>query len=293
MSTKSAFSLILKEVNQDHELRKPLLKKIQQLRDGRALISFFISFNSRTGLSQADADQIEELLINSDTSKGISLILDAPGGDGLAAERIIQICRSYCGKDFETIIPSRAKSAATMICLGSDKIVLSPTSELGPIDPQVPILNDNEVEWVASYHFTKTYQELLERAINLQNIQRIEPLLQQLQNFKAYEIHRLELAQKLSENIAISSLQKGMMKGKSVDEIKVLIQPFIDPEKTMSHGRALNHEALNGCQLSLELVELNSELWKVVWSLYMRSTFLVNRHQINKLIETPEVGYQA
>jgi ClpP class serine protease len=39
-----------------------------------------------------------------------------------------------------------AKSAATMICLGSNAIYMSKTSELGPIDPQVTIKEGEELK---------------------------------------------------------------------------------------------------------------------------------------------------
>ena len=135
----SAFESTQREVTQNHFLRKPLIKRIQELRDGRLVISFFVSFQSRSPLGPEDANMIEEVLVNSDTSRGITLLLDAPGGDGLAAERIINICRKYSKKDFETLVPARAKSAATMVCLGSDRILMGATSELGPIDPQIPM----------------------------------------------------------------------------------------------------------------------------------------------------------
>src|SRR2546430_2367632 len=177
----AAYSEILKEIHQQHELRKPLLKKIADLRNGRAVVSFFISFGYELPLSHQDADMIEEVLTDADTSKGVTLILDAPGGDGLAAERIIQICRQYSKKDFETIVPARAKSAATMVCLGSDRILMSPTSELGPIDPQEPMkLHGDRWEWVAAYHAIKTYDNLLNRAVKLKS-GHIEPYLQQLE----------------------------------------------------------------------------------------------------------------
>ncbi|MFH0909066.1 MAG: hypothetical protein V1929_09915 [bacterium] len=118
----SAFESTQKEVTQDHSIRRPLIQKIQELRAGRLVISFFISFQSRAPLGSEDANMIEEVLVNSDTSKGVTLLLDAPGGDGLAAERIIQLCKKYSKGDFETIVPARAKSAATMVCLGSDRM---------------------------------------------------------------------------------------------------------------------------------------------------------------------------
>jgi hypothetical protein len=147
----SVFSEIRKEVNQSQPLRRPYLDKIQKLRDGRTVVSFFITFWRDYPLSHADADMVEEVLCNMDCSKGITLILDAPGGDGLAAERMIQVCRSYSGADFETIVPARAKSAATMVCMGADRILMSPTSELGPIDPQVYFgPEESSKSWVAA-----------------------------------------------------------------------------------------------------------------------------------------------
>ena len=40
-------------------------------------------------------------------------------------------------KSFRVIVPNAAKSAATMLCLASDKIIMGYLAELGPIDPQI------------------------------------------------------------------------------------------------------------------------------------------------------------
>lgn len=291
MPFKNSFKRIVRETSQSHELRKPYLEKIQELRDGRAVVSFFVSFNSAIPLSQPDADMIEGVLCNIDTSQGLTLILDAPGGDGLAAERIIQICKSYSKKDFEAIVPARAKSAATMVCLGSDRILMSPTSELGPIDPQVPVkLDDDGPKWMAAHYVAKVYDDLFQKATSATG--RIEPYLQQLNKFNAVFIEHLRAATKLSEDIAVNSLQKGMLVGKSEAEIKDAIKPFTDPELTMSHGRGINYDKARQCGLNIELIDLDSELWQVVWGLYERSKYVVNSG-VNKMIETVEGGYHA
>lgn len=80
-----------------------------------------------------------------DLSKGLIIMINSPGGDGLAAERIINVCRSYSGTgEYQVIVPGKAKSAATMVCFGASAIYMSPTSELGPVDPQIVIV-DNEI----------------------------------------------------------------------------------------------------------------------------------------------------
>jgi hypothetical protein len=287
MASPGTFSAIQAEVTQQHSLRKPLLQKIKKLRGGRAIVSMFIRFWGDWPLMQGDVDMVEEVLSYTDCSKGITLIIDAPGGDGLAAERLIQVCKSYSGTDFEAIVPARAKSAATMVCLGADKILMSPTSELGPIDPQVyRKLGREEPEWIAAYHITKTYDDLFRDAVALAAGGHIEPYLQQLGNFNATDVAQLKAAQALAENIAISSLKNGMLSAKTEIEIKDAIKPFTDPEATMSHGRALNHKQVKDCGLNVELMPVNDELWKTVWSLYVRSKFVVDGTTTAKLVET-------
>ena len=41
------------------------------------------------------------------------------------------------------IVPDYAKSAGTLMALGADRIIMSETSELGPIDPQVILADRN------------------------------------------------------------------------------------------------------------------------------------------------------
>jgi len=48
--------------------------------------------------------------------------------------RLVSMIREYCDK-FSVIVPYKAHSAATMIALGADEIVMSNLSEISPIDP--------------------------------------------------------------------------------------------------------------------------------------------------------------
>jgi len=135
----SGYSKILQETEQDLQTRIALYKRLTSLLDGRAIFSFFTSFRFPVMIEDKDVDMLEELLSCSDCKKGIALIINSPGGDALAAERLIRVGRKYSGENFVAVVPRMAKSAATMVCLGADKILMGQTSEIGPIDPQVPI----------------------------------------------------------------------------------------------------------------------------------------------------------
>jgi hypothetical protein len=62
--------------------------------------------------------------------------LNFTGGDVAAAYLIAKLCREHTAITSEVAVPRRAKSAATLICCGADKIHMGGLSELGPIDPQ-------------------------------------------------------------------------------------------------------------------------------------------------------------
>lgn len=52
----------------------------------------------------------------------------------LAPIRIVKLIRNHCD-EFEVLVPYKAHSAGTLICLGADKITMGKLGELTPVDP--------------------------------------------------------------------------------------------------------------------------------------------------------------
>ncbi|MCY4342353.1 MAG: serine dehydrogenase [Gammaproteobacteria bacterium] len=77
----------------------------------------------------------EETLYDADPSQDLHVMLSTPGGDGETAIRLIRQAQAHC-KELTVVVPNQAKSAGTLFILGADHIILGPTSDLGPIDPQ-------------------------------------------------------------------------------------------------------------------------------------------------------------
>ena len=80
-----------------------------------------------------------EILESVGGTERLDLIIDSPGGEANIAEKLAVMCRSFC-KEFRVVVPNFAKSAATMIALASDKILMGYLSEIGPIDPQIRVV---------------------------------------------------------------------------------------------------------------------------------------------------------
>ncbi|MDE2482149.1 MAG: hypothetical protein KGN02_08160 [bacterium] len=64
------------------------------------------------------------------------LLIHSSGGFGKDAYRIARLFQKQCD-GFTAIVPRRAKSAATLLALGAQGIILGPYAELGPLDAQM------------------------------------------------------------------------------------------------------------------------------------------------------------
>jgi hypothetical protein len=285
-----AYSRVLEEVNQGHATRLSLYTSLEeQLHNKYAIVAFFTMFgHPRVLLQDSDADMLEEVLQNTNIgNRQLALILNCPGGDGLAAERLITICRSFSKPGYTVIIPKQAKSAATMVCLGAKEIIMSNTSELGPIDPQISFDGKNVY---AAHEIIESYEALLNRAQNTKG--KIEPFLQQLERFDARDIRWVKSAQQLSDSIAVRALQTGAMKGKSQKTIRTRIKPFLNPQFTKVHGRPIYSEVAEKCGLPVSLYEIQSEFWRTIWELYIRLNGVVSG-QCAKIVESRETHFYS
>jgi hypothetical protein len=74
------------------------------------------------------------------------LLLESPGGDAHSAYRIARLFQRRCS-GFSAIVPQYAKSAATLLTLGADSIIMGRDAELGPLDVQ---MLDQEKEDIGS-----------------------------------------------------------------------------------------------------------------------------------------------
>jgi membrane-bound ClpP family serine protease len=66
----------------------------------------------------------------------LDLVLATGGGSATAARRLALLLHDYTDR-LTVLVPHRARSAGTLLCLGAHELVLGPLAELGPLDPQV------------------------------------------------------------------------------------------------------------------------------------------------------------
>ncbi len=288
--TNPVIQQVLYEQNQGHETRKKLFIALER-KLGKPVVSFFTSFKYTVMIEDSDADMLEGILQTMDLKSGLALFINSPGGLGLTAERIINICRNYSDtKEYIIIVPNKAKSAATMICFGAIKIYMSPTSELGPVDPQLSI-PESTMKRFSAYNVVESYDELFTRAEKTKG--NLEPYLQQLQHYDEREIKEFRAAISLSEDISVKTLASGMMKDTSEDDIRKKIKVFLNPKKTKTHGRPISRDEAKTCGLKIEFINVQDNLWKLIYELYIRTNNFVSTNKVAKCIENKNASFIA
>jgi hypothetical protein len=220
--------------------RRPLFKKVSAAFADRCLVTFFTSFHYPVEISDEDCDMLQSVLQQTpNISKGLVLMISSPGGDPLAAERFVNICRTYSGTgDYWALVPGRAKSAATVISMGASKIIMAPTSDLGPIDPQIIREENNETKWFSAFSLVNGYKALFDEAVKTTG--NVEPYVQQLAHYDVRDINTWTGFIDVAKDIALKILASGMMAGTSRAEIERKIEVFLNPTAgTQHHGRAI------------------------------------------------------
>lgn len=212
----------------------------------------------------------------------------------MTAERIINICRSYSGtKEYIALVPGKAKSAATMICLGASKIIMGRTSELGTVDPQLTIKEKDKISRFSVYNVVKSYERLFENAVKEKG-GNLQPYLQQLANYDERDIAEYRTSLALSDDIAVKALKTGMLQKLSEDIIKKKIGIFLIPEERAKvHGRPINAEEALSCDLNIDIKEVRDRFWLLLYELYIRLDNFVSINGNSKIIECCNKSFRA
>lgn len=87
----------------------------------------------------------------------IALVIDSDGGLAEDAFEIARLLQRHC-KGFVAVVPRHAKSAATLLALGADSIVLGEFVELGPLDVQ--IFDSERETWISGLDEVQALERL-------------------------------------------------------------------------------------------------------------------------------------
>ena len=104
--------------------------------------------NPRGSVCSNDVIALNEILERLGTHETIYLFIKSDGGSGQVALRIVNLLRQHC-KNLIALVPLECASAATMITLGANQILMGPTAFLTAVDTSLnhalsPVDRDND-----------------------------------------------------------------------------------------------------------------------------------------------------
>ena len=118
--------------------RVKLYQKIEEIRQ-RPLV-LYVTSSRQNASGQMASDVIpqltKQLFAIPAEHESIDLLIVSNGGDPIVSWRMISMIRERF-KKVGILLPYAAYSAATLLALGCDEIVMHPFSNLGPVDPQL------------------------------------------------------------------------------------------------------------------------------------------------------------
>ena len=208
---------------------------------------------------------IVDLLHNVPHGKPIDLLLNSPGGDIDTAEKIITLIRKRAeAAPVRVIVPDYAKSAATLIALGANQVVMSHTSELGPIDPQVELTGINGVK---TTHSAQNYVDSYDKHAKKLRKHPDDPVARlMLDMLDPVVLKKLKRTIKRSTVIASALLQTAMIK--DVEKADEAAKKLADTNQWHSHGQMIGHEQCTKIGLEVSHQNPKSDVWERIWRLY-------------------------
>ncbi len=259
-------------------LRLETIKRIEEA-TSRPLICYLAKthhvpsdIKAQTSIDDSDVTGFTDLIHGIEGEK-LDVLLVSNGGSAEATERIVNLLRSRFS-DIRFIIPGNAYSAATLIALSGNKIVMSSSSTLGPIDPQI----DGIPARTIIRGFENVQKELMD--LGPQALTAYMPLLEK------YSLHLLEIcrsAEKLSKELAQSWLN--LFHGLDSAKSKEATEFFADFDMHHSHRRTINREAARERGLNVIDLEDNRLMSDLVSSLYNQYLIWFDRTPWFKVFE--------
>ena len=239
--------------------RQLLIRAYEKAYDCRLIVLF-------DNLLPYSVNIFEELIFNADPNQDLHLLLCTPGGDGETAVRLVRSAQERC-KEFTVIIPDLAKSAGTILALGAHHILMGPTSDLGPIDPQLQVGQSGRLlvsakDIIAAVEAAETAVQTKPETYALHSAL--------LADVTALMVQQARSALARSEDIMREALTSNPSRNdEDVAEMCVkLREPLIDTPK--SHGAILGKKDAERMGLPITLADPQSDQWQLIWRLWMK-----------------------
>jgi len=275
-------------MNNQQQIGAKLIKDLEKKRGNKVIVYFTGDrhpFGSR--IAEDAVRPLYEHLMNLDfdeRGKVIDLFLYSRGGDVSVPWRIASMVREFC-EEFNVLIPYKAQSAATLLSLGADNIIMGKKAELGPIDPTLVKATIGEgalPQQEISVEDVNSFISFVKERANIND----QSALAQVVGTLVDQISPLTLGNVNRQNSHIRLVARKLLTSRKekMDEEKInsIIETLT--EKIYSHGHSIGRKEAKDIGLPVILPDKDTE--NLIWQLYlMYEDFLKLNEPIHPEIE--------
>lgn len=272
-------------------LRRKYLKELSSL-TGRATIVYATAWmETKAGvdpsahqISLADVQGFMET-ISGVTEKDLDLFLHSPGGSAEGAESILEYLRTQFDH-IRVVVPIAAMSAATMLALGADEIVMGAQSQLGPIDPQFTIQTPEGPRSAPGQAIVDQFELAKKECRDPANLPAWLPILRgYMPGLIAQCGHSLALAIELVETWLARYMFADLEEAERVEKAHAVGEWFSGFSRFKSHGRRVGREEAESQGLKIVRLDDDKALQEAVLSVHHAFKLTLSQTPTTKIIE--------
>jgi hypothetical protein len=250
------------------ERRLELINNIQEQRQSTVLV--YVLSDRRNSEGRISADAVREIYgilreLKPLEKKALDLVLCGGRGDNAVPWQMVSMFREMFDL-FNVLVPYKAHSAATMIALGADTIVMGEKGELSPIDVDISLALDTRRHPLhqASAADMTGFFSWLDGLGKVREKQRIDAFLRTMDSLPPLVLGRINetLERTKSECLKLlESRKKAFAKGANKKIVVGLFSDFSSPEQCISRKEARR-------RLGLKQVRQDDALEPLIWELW-------------------------
>ncbi len=218
------------------------------------------------------------------SGEDLDVVLHSPGGIAEAAESVVDLLRNKFS-NIRFIIPNAAKSAATMLAMSGDMILMDERSELGPTDPQM-IVNRDGQRVIAPAHDIKEQFAMAKKQI-INNSQNLTPWLPILRQYGPSLLAECDRAMSLSKKLVKKWLKDYMFNGdrNAVRKADRIARYLTSKAEFKSHARKIGIDDLVSRNVKILDLRTDPTLQEAIWDLYLALQFTFSMTGAFKIFE--------
>lgn len=265
-------------MNNKKQICAKLIGGLEKERGSKVIVYFTGDrqpFGSR--IAEDAVRPLYEHLLNLDFDrkrKVIDLFIYSRGGDVSVPWRIASMVREFCG-EFNILIPYKAQSAATLLSLGADNIIMCKKAELGPIDPTLVKATIGEgalPQQEISVEDVNSFISFVKERANINDQSALAQVVGTLIN----QISPLTLGSVNRQNSHIRLVARKLLTSRKekIDEerINAIIETLT--EKIYSHGHGIGRKEAK--DIGLPIIFFNNETENLIWQMYLKYEDFLN-----------------